>query len=211
MTRKPKHHPTGADERLAVEQPTDVSASEPVSPTEPTGGPTGQSEPNEGEQKKPEAYSAEELTDHLQRLAAEFENYKKRIAKEMQGLRELGMAQAIEAILPVLDSFDQSLAAPLDNAQAQVWRDGLEKISRQLRDALEKLGLGVIRPQKGEALDPNLHEVLMAVPTTEVDSGGIVSTWVVGYKFKNRLLRPAKVQVAIAPPAPNPEEEGGRA
>jgi molecular chaperone GrpE len=211
MTRKTKHHPTNIEEQSTIEQPTDASAPEPVLPTEPAAGPTPQSEPSEGEPKKPEAYSAEELTDHLQRLAAEFENYKKRIAKEMQGMRESGMAQAIESILPVLDSFDQSLASPTDTTQARIWRDGLEKISRQLRDALEKLGLCAIRPQKGEALDPNLHEVLMALPTAEVDAGGIVSTWVVGYKFKNRLLRPAKVQVAVAPPAPNPEEEGGPA
>jgi molecular chaperone GrpE len=202
MTKKAKHHdpdlkaPAAGDDLV---NPTPAESA-PAAETNEVAPPQ---EPASVEEKKPEAYTAEELTNHLQRLAAEFENYKKRAAKEMRVMREMGMAQVLEVLLPVLDSFDQSLAASPENSDAKTWRDGVEQINRQLRNTLEKLGLTVVQPQKGDALDPHQHEVLMAMPTGEVEANHIVSVWMVGYKFKERLLRPA--------PQAIPEGEEGQA
>ncbi len=219
MTKKAKHHesnvkpidpaaeaaPTEAGEPVAAESAAESAAKPAAEPAvEPA------VEPVPAAEVKEPAYTVEQLTDHLQRLAAEFENYKKRSAREMNGAHDAGVAQALEALLPVLDSFDQALAKA-DESVNQIWRDGLERIHRQMRDALEKLGLQTVRPEKGELLDPLVHEALMALPTTEVAAGCVVSVWLVGYKYKDRLLRPAKVQVAIEPPVPATGEQEGQA
>jgi len=141
--------------------------------------------------------TTEELTNHLQRLAAEFENFKKRTSRQHGEAKLAGMSRVMQELLPVLDSFDRSLETEGGVDHVEAWREGFTKIHRQLMDALSGLGLVAIKPQKGELLDPNQHEVMMAQPSSEVDANHIVDTFVVGYKLDDRLLRPAKVIVAV--------------
>lgn len=135
------------------------------------------------------------LLDRLARLQAEFENARKRAAKEQQEFREFAAADVIKAILPVLDSFDRALQTGADKSHL---RSGVELIHKQLHDALQKVGLRVV-PAKGEQFDPHVHEAIEMVDTTEAEDHEVVEELQPGYKLKERLLRPAMVKVARNP------------
>ena len=133
------------------------------------------------------------LIDRLARLQAEFENARKRAAREQQEFRDFATADAIKALLPALDSFERALRAP--TSQPNEFRSGVELIYKQLQDALTKLGVRPI-PAKGEIFDPHVHEAIEMVETSEVPDHQVIDELQRGYKLKDRLLRPAMVRVA---------------
>jgi molecular chaperone GrpE len=133
------------------------------------------------------------LIDRLARLQAEFENARKRAAREQQEFRDFATADAIKALLPALDSFERALQTPTN--QLNDFRGGVELIYKQLQDALNKLGVRAI-PAKGERFDPHVHEAIEMVETTDVPDHQVVDELQRGYKLKDRLLRPAMVKVA---------------
>ncbi len=103
------------------------------------------------------------------------------------------MADVVKSLLPILDSFERALQAPSSNPGE--FRSGVELIYKQLQDALAKLGLRPI-PAKGEPFDPHLHQAVEMVETTEAEDRQVLEELQRGYKFKDRLLRPAMVRVA---------------
>src|SRR5436853_6186937 len=133
------------------------------------------------------------LLDRLARLQAEFENARKRAAREQQEYREYALADAVKALLPILDSFERALKA--GEAGKSEFRGGVELIYKQLQDALAKLGLRPI-PAKGEPFDPHLHQAVEMVDTDEVEDHHVLDELQRGYKLKDRLLRPSMVRVA---------------
>ncbi len=134
------------------------------------------------------------LFDRLARQQADFENSRKRLLKEQAEFREYAMADAVKSLLPILDSFDRALEA---HAGDENFR-GIELINKQLHDALAKLGLRPI-PAQGEIFDPHLHQAIQMVDTTEAEDNHVLEELQRGYKFKDRLLRPAMVRVARNP------------
>ena len=133
------------------------------------------------------------LLGRLARLQAEFENARKRAAREQQDFRDFATADAIKALLPVFDSFERALQAPA--SQSNEFRGGIELIYKQLQDALAKLGVRPV-PAKGEVFDPHLHEAIEMVETTDIPDHQVIDELQRGYKLKDRLLRPAMVRVA---------------
>jgi len=133
------------------------------------------------------------LYDRVARLQAEFENARKRAAREQQEFRDFATADAIKALLPALDSFERALQSP--PTQLNEYRSGIELIYKQLQDALHKLGVRPV-PAKGERFDPHVHEAIEMVDTTEVPDHQVMDELQRGYKLKDRLLRPAMVRVA---------------
>jgi molecular chaperone GrpE len=133
------------------------------------------------------------LLDRLARLQAEFENARKRAAREQQEFRDFATADAIKALLPAFDSFERALQAPAN--QLNEFRGGVELIYKQLQDALAKLGVRPV-PARGELFDPHVHEAIEMVETTEVPDHQVIDELQRGYKLKDRLLRPAMVRVA---------------
>ena len=133
------------------------------------------------------------LIDRLARLQAEFENARKRTAREQQEFREYAVADALKALLPTLDSFERALQTSA--ADKSEFRGGVELIYKQLQDALLKLGLRAI-PAKGEPFDPHLHQAIEMVDTKEVEDHHVLDELQRGYKLKDRLLRPSMVRVA---------------
>ena len=133
------------------------------------------------------------LIDRLARLQAEFENARKRTAREQQEFREYAIADALKALLPILDSFERALQTSA--ADKSEFRGGVELIYKQLQDALLKLGLRAI-PAKGEPFDPHLHQAIEMVDTREVEDHHVLDELQRGYKLKDRLLRPSMVRVA---------------
>jgi molecular chaperone GrpE len=134
------------------------------------------------------------LYDRLARLQAEFDNARKRAAREQAEFREYAVADAVKALLPMLDSFDRALEA---HAGEENFR-GIELINRQFHDALTKLGVRPI-PAAGEPFDPYLHQAVEMVDTADAPDNTVLEELQRGYKLKDRLLRPAMVRVARNP------------
>ena len=132
------------------------------------------------------------LLDRLARAQAEFENARRRASKEQQEFRDYAVADAIKSLLPVLDSLERALQVKSDEAEL---RSGVELIYKQLLAALAKLSVHPI-VSKGEAFDPRFHEAVEMVETTDAPDHQVVEELQRGYKFKDRLLRPAMVKVA---------------
>lgn len=132
------------------------------------------------------------LLDRLARAQAEFENARRRAAKEQQEFRDYAALETIKSLLPVLDSFERALQVQSD---AREFRGGVELIHKQLQDTLAKLGVRPI-PAKGEAFDPHYHEAIEMVETADAPDHEVLEELQRGYKFKDRLLRPAMVKVA---------------
>jgi molecular chaperone GrpE len=137
------------------------------------------------------------LFDRLARLQAEFDNYRKRAAKENADFRDFAVADAAKALLPVLDNF--ALALRSSAAKPEDLRKGVELIHKQLEDVLQKLNVQRV-PAKGEPFDPNVHEAIEMVESNEVPDHHVLEELQPGYRIKGRLLRPAMVRVAKKSP-----------
>ncbi len=136
------------------------------------------------------------LVDRLARLQAEFENARKRSAREQQEFREYALADAVKELLPTLDSFERALQTSAGDRTE--FRSGVELIYKQLQDALVKLGLRPI-PAQGEPFDPHLHQAIEMVDTYDAEDHHVLEELQRGYKLKDRLLRPSMVKVANNP------------
>jgi molecular chaperone GrpE len=132
------------------------------------------------------------LLDRLARAQAEFDNARKRAIKEQQEFRDYAVADAIKSLLPVVDSLERALQVKSDAAEL---RSGVDLIYKQLQAALAKLSVNAIA-SKGEPFDPRYHEAIEMVETSEVPDHQVIEELQRGYKFKDRLLRPAMVKVA---------------
>jgi molecular chaperone GrpE len=133
------------------------------------------------------------LLDRLARLQAEFENARKRAAKEQQDFRDYALGDALKSLLPILDSFERALQSGARNGAE--FRSGVELIYKQMQDALQKLGVRPI-PAHGEPFDPHLHQAIEMVDTSDADDHEILEELQKGYKLKDRLLRASMVKVA---------------
>jgi molecular chaperone GrpE len=136
--------------------------------------------------------SADAYLDDLQRLAAEFENYRKRAAREREEIVERSTQQLVEEMLPVLDSFDQAFAHEAQTPGEEQVLAGVRGTFHQLMDVLGRQGLEIV-PGTGSPFDPNHHEA--------VGGGGDGDLVVArelrrGYSLKGRVVRPALVIVA---------------
>ena len=132
------------------------------------------------------------LLDRLARAQAEFENARRRASKEQQEFKDYAVADAIKSLLPVVDSLERALQVKSNAAEL---RSGVELIYKQLQATLAKLSVTPIVSQ-GEAFDPRYHEAVEMVETTEAPDHQVIEELQRGYKFKDRLLRPAMVKVA---------------
>ena len=135
------------------------------------------------------------LLERLARAQAEFENARRRGAREQQEFREFATADAVRAMLPVLDNFERALRAKPEGTD---FRSGVELIYKQLRDVLARLGVQPI-PAQGEPFDPRVHEAVEMVETGEAPDHTVLEELQRGYRMKEKLLRPAMVRVAKNP------------
>jgi molecular chaperone GrpE len=131
---------------------------------------------------------------HL-RLAAEFDNYRKRNAKERAELSDRAQANFVAKLLDVLDDLDRLVASDAESTPLASLREGLSAVDRKLWKQLEDAGVERIDP-RGEAFDPSLHEAVSIIPPPDPSLDHTVSaTFQSGYRFKGNLVRPARVQV----------------
>ena len=148
-----------------------------------------------------EAKAAEHLDD-LRRLAAEFDNYRKRSAREQQGLVARASERLVKELLPVLDDLERALEAAEQHEEARL-EEGVKLVHRAFADALRKEGLAEIATQ-GE-FDPHVHEALLSQPS-EAPEGTVIQVIQKGYRLGDRVLRPARVVVSAGVPVAQPAE-----
>jgi molecular chaperone GrpE len=138
-----------------------------------------------------------EKEDQCLRLAAEFDNYKKRTARQFVSVLESAQAEVITELLTIQDNFERALQVENNKGDFADFKKGVELIFSQLADLLKKNGVEPFE-SVGEKFDPNYHEALMTVESDDKEEGIIVEEFTKGYKFKDRILRHAKVSVAQA-------------
>jgi len=150
------------------------------------------------------AAKADENRNLYLRTAADFENFKKRAARERQESVRYANEALLGKLISVLDNFEIALAsaASLTGGSGESFRAGVALIQSQLRNVLVEAGLEEV-DAAGQPFDPNLHEAVAQRESSEVSDGHVLQQMRKGYKYWDRLLRPASVVVAtaLAPPA----------
>ncbi len=172
--------------------------------TEPTAGaePSGALPPEQIEEMQAKAAKADEHWERLLRTTADFDNYKKRAAREKQDAIKYANESLVGKIIPVLDNFEMALAAAQSSSAdgLKSLQDGVAMIQTQLKSVLTEAGLEDI-DATGKPFDPNLHEAVSQQESATVAEGHVLQQLRKGYKLRERLLRPATVIVAKAPAA----------
>jgi molecular chaperone GrpE len=141
-----------------------------------------------------EALQAErdELFDRLQRLAAEFDNYRKRNAREAAALMERANERLVKELLPVLDDLGRALEAAQEHEEAKL-EEGVRLVHRALADLLAKEG--IVEIETDGKFDPHVHEALLSQPS-DAEEGTVIDVVQKGYSLGDKVLRPARVVVA---------------
>ncbi len=134
-----------------------------------------------------------QLNDKYLRLYAEFDNYQKRVQKEIENARESTKRELINEFLVILDNMEKALEIGNDHKDSVI--KGIEITMKSFKDMLTRHGVKEINPQK-EQFNPDLHDALMMQPSDELPKNMVLQTLEKGYMYKNKLIRPAKVVVS---------------
>jgi molecular chaperone GrpE len=147
-----------------------------------------------------------ELKDRMLRIAAEFENYKKRTRKEMSEHEAKTREAVLRDFLDIADNLQRAIASWTEGGEKDVKsvQDGVELVLRLFKSKLERYSVTAIEA-KGQPFDPRLHDAISQAPSREATPGTVLHELQKGYRVAERLLRPAIVVVAVAPPAPPTE------
>jgi len=173
-----------------------AESAEPLAPNEPA-----PITPEKLEALQADAAKAAEHWERLVRVTADFDNFKKRAARDKQEAIRFANEGLIEKLVPVLDNFDMALAATQNAGDsAKSLTEGVAMIYQQFKGVLVDAGLEEINAT-GQPFDPNWHEAVSQQETTEAAEGTVVQQLRKGYKLRERLMRPATVVVAKQPSA----------
>jgi molecular chaperone GrpE len=141
----------------------------------------------------------EELIDTLQRLQADFDNYRKRAQRDQEALVGRAGERIVKELLPILDDLERALEAAEEHQEAKL-EEGVKLVHRQLEQLLEHEGLALVATDG--KFDPHVHEALLTQPSA-AEEGSVIEVLQKGYRLGDRVLRPARVVVA------GPKEEPG--
>ena len=149
---------------------------------------------------------AEEYLDHLKRLKAEFENYKKRTQREMDQLRKFANESLIKDVLLSVDNLERALAISYNNHEDafKALREGVEMTLKGLLDTLKRFGVAPVE-SLGKPFDPNLHHAISQQESDKHPENTVLEELQKGYRLRERLIRPAMVVVSKKP---NAKQEG---
>ncbi len=138
----------------------------------------------------------DKLNSQYIRLAADFDNYRKRQAQEREQLLKYGLEEALKKMILVIDNFDRAKKTLTDCEDYTKYKEAFELLEKQVIDELSKLGMEKIDAE-GNEFDPNLHEAVMQTPSSEHPDHTIIQELQKGYKLGDKVLRPAMVNVAV--------------
>ena len=136
-----------------------------------------------------------ELEDRLLRMAADFDNYKKRAARDREEYVTLANERLVKELLPILDDLERALTAAVEHEEAAL-EEGVALVHRSLASLLERQGLKQI--ETAGKFDPHVHEALLSQPS-EAEEGSVIDVVQKGYTLGDRVVRPARVVIAAAP------------
>jgi molecular chaperone GrpE len=131
------------------------------------------------------------------RLAADFDNYRKRQEQERESLLKYGAEETLKKLLPVVDNFERAEKSLKDITDPEKLKESFEAVYKQFMDAFEKIGVQKIETA-GQTFDPNFHEAVMQTPSSEYPDQTIINELQSGYKLSDRVLRPTLVNVAVS-------------
>ena len=154
-------------------------------------------EEGKAEEKNEWQEKYETLNNQYIRLAADFDNYRKRQDAERESLLKYGAENTVKKLIEVLDNFDRGLKAIETVEDCEKVKECYNLAYKNFNDVLGKIGLEVIKAE-GEEFDPNLHEAVMQTPTEDTPENFIISELQKGYKLGDKVLRPTLVNVATA-------------
>jgi len=140
----------------------------------------------------------EQLREALKRQKADFDNFRRRTQKEKEELRDAANEAFIAKLLPVLDNFERAIASAQTATDVAAVRQGVEMVAAQLNSLLQSEGLTKI-DAAGVPFDPQMHEALSVEERSDLPDGQVVEVLQAGYKYKDRVIRPALVKVAKHP------------
>lgn len=129
------------------------------------------------------------------RLQADFDNVRRRYRQERAELKDSAQAEVITGLLPILDEFERALSHPVEEGAGEKFLEGFQLIYRKLIDLLKAYKVEEIAAL-GEQMDPNYHEAVMRLATTDKPEGEITAVFKKGYRMNDKVLRAAQVQVA---------------
>lgn len=181
---KSKSHKPAPEEELEAPLPDEVSPEQdaPDSPVEET-----------------EASPEETLQHQFLRLQADFDNFRKRMAREKKDWIAFASETLVLELLPVLDHFELGLADSEKNGAPESLTEGFRLIYSQLCAAIEKSGVKAIDAQAGDPFDPQRHEAISQLPSEEIPEGQVLAQTRRGYQMGDKLLRAAQVVVSSGP------------
>lgn len=139
----------------------------------------------------------EKINNQYLRLAADFDNYRKRQAQERESLLKYGAEESLKKMIEVLDNVDRAKKSVENIDDINTLKESYDVVFKQISDVLAKMGLESIDAE-GQEFDPNFHEAVMQTPTSEKPENTIVAVMQKGYKLGDKVLRPALVNVAVA-------------
>ena len=142
---------------------------------------------------------AEEYLNDLRRLAADFDNYRKRVARESEMQASRATESLVGELLPVLDNLERALDASEHHEEAKV-AEGVQHVKQQLAGLLARRGLEEIPCAPGDEFDPHVHEALSHQPSDQPE-GAVAAVWQRGYRLGDRVVRAVRVVVSSGPPA----------
>ena len=198
----------GADDE-PVKDETDNSSVEDAAASDKASAEGGEQDSKEPEETKEEAKeenkeeektddSSSELEARYMSLYAEYDNYRRRTQKEKDNLYADAIATVTKEFLTLIDNLDRAVdgAKKSDESSLDKVIQGMELVGRQAQDTLTKIGVEEIPAERGTKFDPNLHDAMMHVDDEELGEQEIAMVFAQGYKYKDRVIRHAQVQVA---------------
>ena len=139
----------------------------------------------------------DKINNQYLRLAADFDNYRKRQMQEREALLKYGAEETLKKMIEALDNIDRAKASVENVEDVNTVKDSYNLVFKQIYDVLQKIGLEVI-DTKDKEFDPNMHEAVMQTPTSDYPENTIIAELQKGYKLGDKVLRPSLVNVAVS-------------
>jgi len=194
MTHKHGHNPFKNENLTDEIKETEATAENIEQPAQTETGAGTEGENSEFEKLKT---NFDNLNNQYLRLAADFDNYRKRQEADRENLLKFGTENALKNLIEVLDNFERGQKALENVDDCQKVKDSFNLVHKQVIDTLTKLGLEEIKAE-GQEFDPNFHDAVKRTPTTEYPENTVITELQKGYKVGDKVLRPALVNVAAA-------------
>lgn len=194
-TGSPTENKAGAQAEEKVAEPSDAPAENAADAAEQPAEPAADASTSSATETAALKAALADANDRNLRLMAEFDNYRRRTAKEQLELIETANGKLLEKLSEVQDNFERAFASENKAQDLEAFEKGMQMIYNQFAKILTDAGLEQIDPT-GAEFDPNMHEALMQQPSETVPEGHVVTVFQKGYKLKNKILKTAKVIVS---------------